>query len=131
MPPNYGQYTHFYFIIAAGVMLFFLIVYGFWYDHKEPVSDDPEWVLAFQKAGIPPALIDDLTHDDDAWYYNGVSTCVGYGDWDDTGKRFEVVCAGADGKKIGTNIEQGAAIMVALRNGGVHPDCPLQYPGAN
>lgn len=121
-------------MLAGMVMLFFLMVYGFHYDHKEHINDEAhpnseEWMKNFLKAGIPTEISDDITHDDDTWYYNGSSTCVGYGDWNDKCPRHEVYCGG--GKKIGSISQQAASVYQALKNGGRHPKCPLMYPGAN
>ncbi len=120
---------HTYVIIATGVLLFFMVSYGFWYDHRESINADTQWVASLKKANVPDAVIDDIEHDGDTWYYNGKSLCVGYGDWNDECKRYEHFCAGD--KIIGNSDEQASAIAVALRNGGVHPECPLMYNGAN
>lgn len=120
--------------MAVAIILFFLVIYGFYYDHKEYINDDSnpnsqEWIDNFKKAGAPEQIIDDITHDDDTWYYQGSSTCVGYGDWDDMCPRHEVFCGG--GKKMGNANQQALSVMDALRNGGRHPECPLLYSGAN
>lgn len=115
-------------------MLFFLVVYGFYYDHKEYINDPSnpnmqEWMDSFHSVGAPDPIIDDITHDDDTWYYRGSSTCVGYGDWSDECPRHEVYCGGD--KKMGDSKAQAKAVLEALKNGGKHPECPLMYPGAN
>lgn len=127
-------YAHFYLVIAAGVMLFCLVVYGFIYDHKEYVTieenpNSDEWIQSFKNVGIPSAIMDDIAHDDDTWYYNDMALCVGYGDWNDKCKKHETFCAG--GSTNGNADDQARAILVALRNGWRHPGCPLLYSGAN
>ena len=127
-------YVHFYLIVAGAIMLFCLVVYGFCYDHKDHINDDSnpnsqEWIDSFHSAGAPDPIVDDITHDDDTWYYQNSSTCVGYGDWDDVCPRHEVYCGG--NKKMGDSKIQAKAVVEALKNGGKHPKCPLLYPGAN
>lgn len=112
------------------ILLTFVVVYGFWYDHKEHIHFNHEWTTSFMKAGIPNAIIDDITHDDDTWYYLGKSLCVAYGgDWEAPCPRHENYCGG--GKKIGNRDDQTLSVYEALKNGGVHPKCPIIYPGAN
>ncbi len=126
--------SHFYVIMAAALLLFFVVVYGFHYDHKEHINlsthpNSVEWVESFREAGVHPLVVDDITHDDDHWYYQGNSLCVGYGDWSAKCQRHESYCGG--GKLVGTMKEQTTAIFEALKNGGSHPMCPLLYPGAH
>jgi len=128
--------VHFYVIIAAAIMLFFVVVYGFVYDHKEHITmsthpNSAEWLESFRKIGVHALVAEDISHDDDMWYFKGASLCVGYGDWTDRCKRHEAYCGGDSGKFVGTMDQQTRAIAEALKNGGVHPKCPLLYPGAN
>jgi hypothetical protein len=119
-----------YVVWAAGIMLFFVVVYGYFYDHKESIEFDTKWKTAMKKVGLPDGVIADISHDEDTWYYMGKNLCVGYGDDDDKCKRHEQYCAG-DNKIMGTADEQALAVAHALRNGGTHPDCPLLYSGIN
>jgi hypothetical protein len=128
--------AHFYFILAAGVMLFFLVVYGFYYDHKEIAATSEStgdlWRASFKQAGLSDQIVEDLSHDNDTWYYQGKSVCVGYGDWRDSCKRFENVCSGGERKNVnGSADDQAREIKKALDAGGVHPDCPLIYAGTS
>jgi len=120
---------HLYILIGAVALFFMFIAYGYVYDHKEYISDSQEWLDRFRKARIPDAISDDISHDEDVWYYRGASTCIAYGDWSEKCPRHECYCAGND--KIGTGDQQALAIAEALRNGGQHSGCPLQYVGAN
>lgn len=129
-----NRQAHFYVIIACVILGFFFVVYGFVYDHKEHIttSDNPNkvmWTKTFVDQGMPEAIIDDISHDEDTWYYNGISTCVAYGDWNDRCIRNEVYCGGKN--VVGTPEQQAQAVVEALRNGGMHPMCPLLYQGAS
>lgn len=121
-----GIQAHGYLLIACGLTFAFFIIYGFIFDHKNSITNDKNWVDAFSKVGIAPSK---MTHDGDMWYYNKISTCVGYGDWEDECPRHEAFCAG--GKTMGDRNSQIKAILEALKNGGQHPKCPLIYIGAN
>jgi hypothetical protein len=120
---------HLYFLVGGCILFIFFIIYGFWFDHKEPILFDTEWRSEFKKAGVPDPIIDGLAHDDTTWYYDDVSTCVAYGDWDDKCPRHENYCAG--GMNIGDRYGQAREVYAALKNGGQHVKCPLIYPGAN
>jgi len=110
----------------AGILLFVLFLgYVFWHDHKHSISDDFQWVEKFLRVGVDPK---DITHDESVWYYKRRSTCVGYGDWKDECPKHESYCAGE--RIFGDANAQVDAIKKALERGGVHPECPLVYAGA-
>jgi len=72
----------------------------------------------------------DVTHDDDMWFYKGVSTCVQYnGNFEEECDKSVGVCAG--GTTYGNYIQQTNAVKRAARNSGVHPRCPLVYYGTD
>ena len=121
--------AHRYLFIAGFIVLVAFLIYGFWCDHKEPIDMDPVWITSFKKQNLSTEQIDSITHDNGTWYYNGVSTCVGYGDWNDKCPRHENYCEG--GKVIGDSDMQAKAVSEAIRNGGQHPMCPLIYKGAD
>jgi hypothetical protein len=99
-------------------------VYAF-QNHKNEVYRDDMWMRAFTSTGLSPTEIENITHDDYAWFHNGKSTCVGYGDWNERCFRNETYCAG--GEVFGDASTQALAIAIAIKNGGSHPSCPLIY----
>lgn len=118
-----GQLTLY--VCSLSLLLLF-VLYIFLYDHKKSISDDQIWLESFSKVGIDPQ---DMTHDDTTWYYRRISTCVGYGDWNDQCPKYENYCS--SNKKFGTPSQQALAIKEALLNGGTHELCPLIYAGTN
>ncbi len=123
-----GVTAHLYLFIAGVVALILFITYAFVYDHKEKIYGDEQWEKALTKAGLSDAEIEKISHDEDVWYYGGVSTCVSYGDWKDRCKKFEAVCAGK-GEVYGSADQQAEEIAKALDHEGVHPECPLVFSG--
>ena len=117
---------HLYLWLAFTLLLLFFLGYDFLYDHKENIQNSKEWLDVFIKEGIDPK---DMSHDESVWYYKRRSTCVGYGDWEEECPRSENWCAG--GGTFGDSSQQAKGVKDAITNGGVHPDCPLIYAGAN
>ena len=133
MRRSYQQFSqltlHSFLVVLAVVLLITFLIYVFVVEHKTNVEGNDLWQIAFRKVGLTKDQIADLTHDDEMWYYQGVSTCINYGDWDDTCPKHEGVCAGGD--TYGNAMQQAAEIRLALQKGGVHPGCPLIYSGAD
>ena len=67
---------HFLFLYSAVLFAIFL-TYVFYCDHKTHLSDD--WNEVFSGIGIHKKIVETIQHDNDVWYVNGQSTCVGYG----------------------------------------------------
>jgi hypothetical protein len=129
-----GILAHFYLILAALILFILFYIYGFWYDHKTQIwgvgdRSNVSWVDTFRKVGVPDSKIKNLTHDDDTWYYNKMSTCVGYGEKEEPCPRHEAYCAG--GKIMGDQVQQALEVASALSHGGQHPKCPLIHMGAD
>jgi hypothetical protein len=61
---------------------------------------------------------------DDVWHYQGMSTCVCYGeDPNEICPKNECYCGGGD--VMGSKDLQMLAVKEAIKNGGEHPKCPL------
>lgn len=118
---------HNYLWLGGMLLLGFFMGYVFWYDHKEHINNNREWVDKFSAVGIDPR---DMTHDEAMWYHKRRSTCVAYGGEYQRGcPRHESYCAG--GKTYGDSQMQVDAVRHALENGGSHPECSLMYAGAD
>lgn len=121
---------HGFLMIAAGILLAMFLFFVYLCDHQSTISDNEQWIYALTNSGISKSDIEKLTHDDSMWFYNGISTCVGYsGDENDKCSRFESVCSNND--RFGTFEDQARNIKYALEKNGVHPRCPLIYDGAD
>lgn len=107
------------------------MIYVYVCDHKESVVDDDDWTNAFVQSGLDRAELEFVTHDSDVWYHRGVSTCVGYGDFEDTCDYHLSVCSSGviPYTKCGDREEQAREVLLAIRSGGEHPQCPIIYPG--
>lgn len=101
------------------------IYYGYVLDHKR--STNREYLE--ENLSIPDEILDSLSHDADVWYYNGKSTCVAFGVANASCPKHFAVCSG--GENFGKLSDQLRNNIVAIQNGGEHPDCPLIYRGAN
>lgn len=127
-----GLLAHLYLYIIGIVALSLFLIYGFVYDHKTGITDhehQSEWVSNFKKHGLTDEQIRDIQHDDNVWYYQGVSVCVGYGDEKEECPKHETVCSGGD--TFGNVSQQTVSVVLAIQKGGKHPECPLIYPSTN
>lgn len=116
------------FFYALCLLTIFFIGYSFFNDRKYNVGNDEFW-----KQYINTEYINNLSHDEDEWYYFGSPTCVAYGDWTDEKQicpRHETVCQWESNSFPDPSL-QAALIHEAIQNGGQHKDCPLIYLGAD
>ena len=106
-------------------MLFLLYVY--YTDHRDFIEQDEVWTQAFKRKGLSDYEISDISHDDTNWYYKGISTCVGYGDYTTKCPMSEVYCSALKTETYGNPDEQASAETQAIQNssGAYHPSCPL------
>ena len=111
------------------MLLLLFIAYGFYNDRKYSISDDEIWRHVFEQLG-GNIYIPDLSHDEDQWFYKGVPTCVGYGDWKHGECPDHKVTCFRD-NKYGYPLEQATIVISAIKNGGQDKECPLIYIGAN
>lgn len=118
-----GIRAHSYLFIIGIIALSLFLIYIFLFEHKTDINDNTLWFDNFKKHGLRADQISHITHDDSTWYYKGISTCVGYGDWNDKCQKHENYCAGND--TFGNATQQVSALIMAIKNGGVHPECPL------
>jgi hypothetical protein len=126
-----GKYAHACLCVAGIVLLIVVLIYVYICEHKVGILDSEVWKKAFEDHGLGKE-IEHITHDDEMWYHNEVSTCVAYrGSVNDSKacNRSDKFCSG--GKTYGNYDQQVLAIKEALMNGGEHPLCPLIYPGAD
>lgn len=127
-----GLIAHKYFYVVGVVLLILFLIYVFFYNHITEVDTKNDvWYREFTNVGLTDKQIHDLTHDDNVWYYQGISTCVGYGDWNEMCPKNETYCAGKEGDTFGDAKRQAYALRFAISKGGEHPDCPLVYKGTN
>ena len=131
---------HKYLFVFGNIILAMFLIYVYVCEHKIMIDDDVEWTTAFEKATSAKAtsamVAEDVrfvTHDLDVWYYKGRSTCVAFGDFEDTCDYREAFCAKGDPpqSKFGDRLTQAKAVVVAINAGGEHPLCPLVYPGTS
>jgi len=116
--------AHGYLFLAGIILVMIFIVYIYICNHKVSLQDD--WRFEFIKLGLNA---DEITHDDNMWYFRDLPTCVLFGrHMKDECPRYEGHCAG--GENYGTFKKQALAVKEAVHNGGEHPLCPLIYPGA-
>lgn len=119
-----GRTAHGYLWLGGLTVMILFLGYVFWYDHRK-TANKKFWAEHFTKAGLTGDQIAEMKHDGDVWYRGQNSMCVGYGDWNEECPGFESFCAG--GKTFGDADDQAAAVAVALKNGGKHPECPIIY----
>jgi hypothetical protein len=128
--------SHLYLYIAGVVLFILFLGYTFWYDHKTDVDGNEAAAEAFRKEGLSEEQISRIRHDDDVWYYDGRSTCVGYSSHDnDSSERcpyFQSVCAGSKARTFGSLSDQVREVAKVIKSGKTqHPDCPLIYEGGD
>lgn len=111
-------------LILSVVLLIMFLLYIYFYDHK---STSDVWERHFQNAGLTPDDIGDINHDDSVWYYQRISTCVGYGDEEEGCSKTDHYCAG--GTTFGSPQDQVRAVAEAVKKGGIHSECPHIYQG--
>ena len=121
---------HFLFLYSAVLFAIFL-VYTFYCDHKVQLSD--EWTQLFIDVGVDPQDIDRIQHDDDVWYIDGRSTCVGYGAPGGYCDYRTVYCTKGipPHTNHGDMKEQVLCVCESLFAKGQHIKCPLLYSSAN
>lgn len=125
---------HKYLFIFSIILLIVCIIYIYITEHKVSIEDN-EWMEAFNKVGISHDDRKYMEHDSDVWFYKGVNTCVGYGDFNDSCNFRFSVCSGIDNDKpvFGDRGEQAREIKRAIDSikmkGESHPDCPIIYSG--
>lgn len=116
------------YLVIIGILVFTILsIYIYVYNHK--IDIDNEWRSVFRKYGLSDKDIDLISHDDDSWYYDGISTCVGYGDWNDLCPKYQRYCSNEP--MFGNRKMQAKAVIEAIRNSGTHKECPLIYKGTN
>lgn len=131
-----------YLFIATVILLICILIYVYFGHHKTQISSSKYYINKIKNNDVLKKLegyIKDISHDNDVWYYKGMSTCVGYSnDTDETSASacpyYEVYCAGKNGihGTYGTHIQQLLAVYDAIQNNdGVHKDCPLIYQGTD
>ena len=123
-------------LVFVIIILSLFLAYGFLCEHQISVIDTL-WAPYFNE------YAKDVTHDDSMWFYKGISTCVQYnGDFNEECDKSKGICS--DGKynnnkyggykeqnKYGGYKEQSAGVIDAIKNGGVHKDCPFIYHGTD
>lgn len=132
-----------YLTIAAIIILVIFLIYIFQVNHKYNIDDNAMWSNLFKNAGFNSTEILNITHDDDTWYYKGLSTCVGYGNSQGSltshgshlgashgslktrCTKSDYYCGGGD--IVGTPKQQVQAVKDAILNGGEHILCPRIY----
>src|SRR5947207_2319773 len=110
---NSTHYLIFYFSI---ILLVLFMGYVFFAPHLIPINN--YWKTKFTQAGLTNIQTNKLSHDDDMWFYDGISTCVCYGDYS-KGK-----CIGKD-----VNSQIQAVVQAVTHDGGEHRLCPMFYYG--
>ena len=120
--PGSSQFylTQFYLWLVALVLMAMFLIYVFVYQHQIGLEEGDAWEEAFDRIQVP---VDHISRDTDVWYHQGQSTCVGAGNFTDSCSGTEVYCSG--GLVYGMADQQAREVLKALKNGGVHPECPL------
>merc|ERR1719235_561949 len=80
------------------------------------------WCDKLSTAGLTSPQVGAVTEQEKVWYYNGQSTGVGKGQYNEACDSTKVVCAGVT--TFGTATNQATAVKEAIANGGVHPNAP-------
>jgi hypothetical protein len=115
-----------YLTVAAIIILIIFLIYIFQVNHKYDIDDNTFWSKLFKNAGFSASEILNITHDDDTWYYNGLSTCVAYSNNPNTKcKKSDYYCPGKN--IVGTPQQQVEAVRDAINNNGEHILCPRIY----
>ncbi len=130
MPFKPFSKKYLYLFLAVFIILIIFLIYVFIYDHKSDVIGF--WKDAFKKIGLSDKQINDVSHDDDVWYYKNTSTCVGYSeDFNKVCPKHEVVCD--ENLTYGGGVSQAMRVKdsIFLGNEGEHKLCPLIYSGAD
>lgn len=117
--------AHKYLFCSIVIIFIFFLLYVYCTDHRDYIEIDNIWTTAFSKAGLSPQEIENISHDGTHWYYKGVSTCVGYGDWDEECPMSEAFCSSPSKAVYGNPDDQATAVTRAIRNNGIHELCPL------
>lgn len=120
-----GLNPHLYLWVAGLVTLILFFGYIFWFEHKEDIDRNNFWIREFERQGVSKEQIKDITHDGDTWYYQKVSTCVGYGNMNEKCPKNETYCSG--GETYGSPEQQTKSVYAAIQKGGVHEKCPIIY----
>ena len=126
--------SHTYFLCAVCIILAAYLLYIYFYNHKEDLDlHNYAWTSSMDKNGITKEQMDNLSHDESVWYYKKKSTCVGYGEPQDECLKHESFCSGEDfiNTTFGSYDEQAKSLHEAFLNGGIHPECPIIYSGAD
>ena len=119
----------FYLVCLALIMLFVFLGYVFLSEHKYHVDNDPFWIELFEKNGLSKKELSKITHDENVWYHNNKSTCVGFGEPNNKCiLSDQVCCGGLSTQTFGDYTDQVKAVILSISSeGGKHPDCPLLY----
>ena len=105
--------------LASLLLLVLTFAYIYWYPHRSRVRDD----VTKEMSSLSWDETSSLTRDD-VWHYQGMSTCVCYGeDPNEICPKNECYCGGGD--VMGSKDLQMLAVKEAIKNGGEHPKCPL------
>ena len=108
------------------ILLSLFFSYVFFVEHE--VTPTQRWKTAFATQNIPNDKIENISHDEQVWSFDGVSTCVCYGgEFDALCDKSNCVCAG--GATFGDYDQQASTVKSALKNNGEHPSCPTFYYG--
>ena len=118
-------HLHKYLVIIAFIMLILTYIYIYVKLKRVKLNEQEKNIL--ESYGV--FNTDDVTHDDDMWYYKDVSTCVGYGKEKDKCLPHERVCG--DENTYGNIRKQLLEVYKSILNKGKHEACPLIYEGAN
>jgi hypothetical protein len=119
-----GLIAHTY-LVCLVILLLLIFIFYLYTKHKKYIRWNNQWNKIFHKVGLSANQIKQLSHDDNVWYYQGVSTCVGYGDWENKCDTSLSVCSGGD--TYGKPLQQAISIKKSIDKGGEHDLCPLLY----
>lgn len=117
-------------LVFVTIILSLFLAYGFLCEHQISVIDTL-WMPYFGK------YAKEVTHDDSMWFYKGISTCVQYnGNFNEECDKSKGICMGSSNNKhnkdeYGNYKEQSAGVINAIKNGGIHKDCPFIYHGTD
>jgi len=127
------MHDHKYLLLFASILMVMFIIYAYYTEHKIPIGygifKDKDWISAFTQVGLNKSDIDLLEHDSDVWYYNGNNTCVAYGSPVDKCDYASYMCSNGSIPNVthGTRLQQAKNVVDAIRQGGLHKDCPVIY----
>ena len=114
-------------LFLANLLLFLVFLcYVLIAEHRTEV-DDEKYKTRFKDLGLTESQIDKISHDDDLWYFQGESTCVGYSASPSTRcpKNF-CICSGETYETYGT-FEQQSKDVAEFIQGKLKKTCPLVY----